>query len=94
MVLVVGAVTTMDSRGLVRSRIHCVCGLQADSGDTEMNYRHKKPKTGDVVGWVLVDRDGDPAGFYKTRKSAREDQKWLSREGLYPPYILGKVVKP
>ncbi len=56
--------------------------------------KQKKPKTGDVVGWVLVDRDRDSAGLYKTRKCAREDQKWLNSEGGYAPYVLGKVVKP
>ncbi len=59
-----------------------------------MTKPKKKPKTGDVVGWVLIDRDGDTAGLYKNRKCAREDQKWLKTAGGYPPYVMGKVVHP
>lgn len=56
--------------------------------------KQKKPKAGDVVGWVLIDKDGDSSGLYMSRKSAREEQKWFNREGGYAPYVIGKVIKP
>lgn len=40
-----------------------------------MTKQKKKPKTGDVVGWVAIDQDGDVRGVSgtpKTRNKARE----------------------
>lgn len=54
--------------------------------------KQKKPKTGDVVWWVIVNRVGGVYDFYDTRKNARENLVDAQRYGSVKPYRLGKVV--
>ncbi len=58
-----------------------------------MTKPKKKPKTGDFVRWVLIDRDGDPAGAYSARKDAREWREYLNTHGEYRPYAIYKAIK-
>ncbi len=36
--------------------------------------KQKKPKTGDVVGWSLVDVNGTLCGTYRTRSEAKQER--------------------
>lgn len=56
--------------------------------------KQKKPKTGDVVGWVIVDCEGDArAGtVFKTRRQAKADAKVMDRLSGYSPFRVAKIV--
>lgn len=57
-----------------------------------MTKPKKKPKTGDVVGWVIINRVGGVYDTYGSRHKARlnlvDAQKW----GGVKPYRLAKIV--
>ncbi len=60
-----------------------------------MTKPKKKPKTGDVVGWAVLDVDGDARGdrMYESRDLARRKVEELKEDGdLYGPYRLAKIV--
>lgn len=56
--------------------------------------KQKKPKTGDVVGWVVIDREGDVRSDppWRTRIQARRDAKSMGRWKEYAPYRTAKIV--
>lgn len=56
--------------------------------------KQKKPKTGDVVGWVVIDNEGDVRSdpYHETRKSARKDAKEFARWSKWAPYRIAKIV--
>lgn len=57
--------------------------------------KQKKPKTGDVVGWAVLDVDGDARGdrMYESRELARRKVAELQDEGdFYGPYRIVKLV--
>lgn len=57
--------------------------------------KQKKPKTGDVVGWVVIDRDGDQRSHesMKSRKEARARKVELIGKGdKYAPFYIAKIV--
>lgn len=54
--------------------------------------KQKKPKTGDVVGWVVVDRDGDIYDQMDSRKYARDQAKYGNENGYHKPYRVAKIV--
>lgn len=57
-----------------------------------MTKPKKKPKTGDVVGWVVLDRDGDIYDHNPSRSDARKSIKMTKDRGRCPPYSIGKIV--
>lgn len=57
-----------------------------------MTKQKKKPKTGDVVGWAVVNRTGRLYDSYRTRKVARENLKDAQVYGSVKPYRLAKIV--
>lgn len=59
-----------------------------------MTKPKKKPKTGDVVGWVIVDCDGDarPGTIFGTRRDAKADAKVMDRISGYAPFRVAKIV--
>lgn len=54
--------------------------------------KQKKPKTGDVAGWVVLDRDGDVYDQSDSRKEARHQAKLANKYGYYKPHRLAKIV--
>ena len=59
-----------------------------------MTKPKKKPKTGDVVGWVVLDNEGDVRGMTpkKTREMARLDVQGRSSNSDFAPYRIAKIV--
>ena len=60
-----------------------------------MNNPKKKPKTGDVVGWVIIDCDGDIRSHcaVKTRDEARKRKAALYARGdEFWPFHIAKIV--
>lgn len=57
-----------------------------------MTKPKKKPKTGDVVWWVVLDRDGEIYDRYGSRKYARHDLIAANKYGRYKPYRIAKIV--
>lgn len=53
--------------------------------------KQKKPKTGDVVGWLVLDRDGDIYDQADNRKDARHQVRLANESGYYEPYRLAKI---
>ncbi|WWA79526.1 hypothetical protein Kintu_gp34c [Xanthomonas phage Kintu] len=54
--------------------------------------KQKKPKTGDVVGWAVVNANGAIATTEPTRKDARYALLAMNGWGNCKPYRLGKVI--
>lgn len=54
--------------------------------------KQKKPKTGDVVGWLVVDRDGDIYDQCDSRKCARRECLIANKHDYYKPYRIAKIV--
>jgi hypothetical protein len=57
--------------------------------------KQKKPKTGDVVGWGVIDCDGDIRSHcdVKTRDEARKRKAELYDNGdEYSPFHIVKIV--
>jgi len=57
--------------------------------------KQKKPKTGDVTGWVVIDKYGfirsDP--FWRTRIQARRHAAiWDKSCKLFAPFRVAKIV--
>ena len=60
-----------------------------------MTKPKKKPKTGDVVGWGVIDCDGDMRSHenMKTRDEARSRKAQLYKDGdVYFPFHIVKIV--
>ena len=61
-----------------------------------MTKPKKKPKTGDVVGWVIVDKNGygHTGIYYKTRKNAKIDVNHIHMHmnSLSAPFRIAKIV--
>lgn len=60
-----------------------------------MTKPKKKPKTGDVVGWGVIDCDGDirSPGCFKSRHEARKRKADLYERGdEYYPFHIVKIV--
>lgn len=54
--------------------------------------KQKKPKTGDVVGWVVVDGQSYIYDENPTRDDARKSLKMSAQFGPHPPYRVAKIV--
>lgn len=52
----------------------------------------RKKKTGDVVGWAVVSRNGHAIQFEYSRWCARDTVAFQNIVGSDPPYRLAKVV--
>lgn len=60
-----------------------------------MTKPKNKPKTGDVVGWVVIDRDGDHRSHerMKSRKEARARKlELIEGDDKYGPFHIAKIV--
>jgi hypothetical protein len=54
--------------------------------------KQKKPKSGDVVGWAVINRVGGIHSTYLSRKEAREARIDANIYGGFKPYRIGKVI--
>jgi len=55
--------------------------------------KQKKPKTGDVVGWVVLNHEDDiRGGVHSSRADARSAKEWLNERASCPPYRIAKIV--
>lgn len=54
--------------------------------------KQKKSKTGDVVGWAIVNRVHGVYDAYETRREARENLEDANKYGGVKPYRLAKIV--
>ena len=55
--------------------------------------KQKKPKTGDVVGWAVVNRfAGVVSGTYRSRNQARLSLSQSQSDGSFKPYRIAKIV--
>lgn len=54
--------------------------------------KQKKPKTGDVVGWGVMDGFGDISGPYKTRAKARRIADNWDKRKYEPKNRIFKIV--
>lgn len=59
-----------------------------------MTKPKKKPKTGEVVGWVIVDENGygHTGIYYQTRKHAKIDVNHINMHSLSATYRIAKIV--
>ena len=57
-----------------------------------MTKPKKKPKTGDVVGWAVINRVGGIYSTYESRKEAREARTDANIYGGVKPYRIGKII--
>jgi hypothetical protein len=58
-----------------------------------MTKPKKKPKTGDVVGWVVLDNEGDiRGGVRSSREDSRSAKEWMNDRASCPPYRIAKIV--
>lgn len=57
-----------------------------------MTKPKKKPKTGDVVGWAVLNRHGYVYDEPETRKEARESKRSAEKLGHLGPYTIAKIV--
>ncbi len=59
-----------------------------------MTKPKKKPKTGDVVGWVIVDKNGygHTGIYYQNRNHAKIDVNHINMHALNCPYRIAKIV--
>lgn len=57
-----------------------------------MTKQKKKPKTGDVVGWVIVSKYGSVVDEVDSRQYARTVVKDHQRHGASGPYRIAKLV--
>lgn len=58
-----------------------------------MTKPKKKPKTGDVVGWTIVDKDFDTRSdcIFDTRREAR-NQADARDKSVFAPFRIAKIV--
>lgn len=55
-----------------------------------MTKPKKKPKTGDVVGWVVLNDRGVICDYYMNREHARRGKaRWAKNEGS--AYYIGRI---
>lgn len=54
--------------------------------------KQKKPKTGDVVGWAIMGRDGGPYRWLPSRDEARKHLDDANSHGYCKPYRIAKIV--
>lgn len=57
-----------------------------------MTKPKKKPKTGDVVGWVVVANNGSVVEEVHSRQAARCTVKGIRPYGDRGPYRIAKIV--
>lgn len=60
-----------------------------------MTKPKNKPKTGDVVGWSIVDKNGTLCGTYKTRSKAKQERDARSNDAWFKcfnPHRICQVV--
>ena len=57
-----------------------------------MTKPKKKPKTGDVVGWAIVNRVGGLYDAYESRHQARLNLLDAQKYGGVKPYRIAKIV--
>lgn len=57
-----------------------------------MTKPKKKPKTGDVVGWAVISRNGSIATTADTRSEARYAINTMNEWGSNKPYRLGRIL--
>ncbi|CAL1778375.1 hypothetical protein BRC2024_HCTLARHO_CDS_0107 [Acinetobacter phage vB_AbaS_Silvergun] len=51
--------------------------------------KQKKPKTGDVVGWVVVSEEGQVLDEWNTRQKARKSKQRWAKDG--ERYYIGRI---
>lgn len=54
--------------------------------------KQKKPKTGDVVGWAIINRTGATYETYRYRHQARLNLVHAQKYGSIKPYRIAKIV--
>lgn len=57
-----------------------------------MTKPKKKPKTGDVVGWAIVNGVHFVYDSFGTRRAARKDLAYANKHGSVKPYRIAKIV--
>ena len=57
-----------------------------------MNKPKKKPKTGDVVGWAIINGAGGVYDTYESRQQARLRLVNVQKHGVVKPYRIAKIV--
>lgn len=57
-----------------------------------MTKPKNKPKTGDVVGWAIVNRVGGVYDSYESRYQARLNLAYAQKYGGVKPYRIAKIV--
>ncbi len=57
-----------------------------------MTKPKRKPKTGDVVGWAIINRVGGVYDTYGSRHQARLNLLDAQKYGSVKPYRIAKIV--